>query len=96
LRFVCVTTGKPVEYEVPGDARTLSDFWSRTLLRSCRHCGQVHRFAFRAAYIEGILAKPELKIEVTPSPAPSQSFRRQSSLRQSSQRKPSRDNPSSR
>ena len=56
LRFECPVTGKPVDYEVPGDAGTLKDLWSRTLLRSCRHCGQVHRFSFRAAYVTGMLA----------------------------------------
>ena len=56
LRFECSTTGKPIDYEVPGDARTLKDLLPRTLLRHCRHCGQVHRFSFRAAYVAGILA----------------------------------------
>ena len=37
LRFECAATGKLVDYEVPGDAGTLKDLWSRTLLRSCRH-----------------------------------------------------------
>jgi hypothetical protein len=49
-------SAKPIDYEVPGDARTLQDLWSRTLLRHCRHCGEVHRFSFRAAYVAGILA----------------------------------------
>jgi hypothetical protein len=56
LRFECPATRRPVDYEVPGDAGTLKEFWSRTLLRSCRHCGQVHRFSFRNAYVTGILA----------------------------------------
>jgi hypothetical protein len=57
LRFLCVATGQLVDYEVPGDARTLKDLWSRTLLRSCSHCGQVHRIAFRSAYVAGVLAE---------------------------------------
>ena len=56
LRFECPATRKAVDYEVPGDADTLKDLWSRTLWRSCRHCGQVHRFSFRTAYVAGILA----------------------------------------
>jgi len=56
LRFQCSETGKPIDYEVPGDAGTLKDLWSRTLLRHCRHCGQVHRFSFRKAYVAGMLA----------------------------------------
>jgi len=56
LRFECSETGKPIDYEVPGDAGTLKDLWSRTLLRHCRHCGQVHRFLFRTAYVAGMLA----------------------------------------
>jgi hypothetical protein len=59
LRFLCVATGQPIDYEVPGDAQTLKDLWSRTLLRSCRHCGQVHRVAFRSAYVAGVLADRE-------------------------------------
>jgi hypothetical protein len=55
LRFQCSETGKPIDYEVPGDAATLKDLWSRSLLRHCRHCGQVHRFSFRTAYVAGIL-----------------------------------------
>jgi hypothetical protein len=62
LRFQCTATGKLVDYEVPGDAATLSDLWSRTLLRSCRHCGQVHKFSFRSAYVAGMLAN------ITPHP----------------------------
>jgi hypothetical protein len=57
LRFKCTKTGKPIDYEVPGDADTLKDLWSKTLLRSCCHCGQVHRFAFRSAYVAGMLAE---------------------------------------
>ena len=56
LRFECSETGKSIDYEVPGDTGTLKDLWSRTLLRHCRHCGQVHRFAFRSAYVAGMLA----------------------------------------
>jgi hypothetical protein len=55
LRFECSKTGKPIDYEVPGDARTLKDLWSRSLLRHCPHCGQVHRFSFRTAYVAGML-----------------------------------------
>jgi hypothetical protein len=56
LRFICAATGQPIDYEVPGDVQTLRDLWSRTLLRSCRHCGRVHRVAFRSAYIAGVLS----------------------------------------
>jgi hypothetical protein len=56
LRFECAATGKLVDYEVPGDAGTLKDLWPQTLLRSCGHCGQMHRFAFRSAYVAGLLA----------------------------------------
>jgi hypothetical protein len=55
LRFACSETGKPIDYEVPGDASTLKDLWTRELLRHCRHCGQVHRFSFRTAYVAGVL-----------------------------------------
>jgi hypothetical protein len=55
LRFQCAATGKLVDYEVPGDADTLKDLWSRSLLRHCPHCRQVHRFSFRTAYVDGIL-----------------------------------------
>jgi hypothetical protein len=56
LRFQCAETGKLIDYEVPGDAATLKDLWPRNLLRSCRHCGQVHSFSFRSAYIAGLLS----------------------------------------
>ena len=55
LRFECPATGQMLDYEVPGDAGTLKDLWARTLLRSCRLCGCIHRISFRAAYVAGIL-----------------------------------------
>jgi hypothetical protein len=63
LQFRCATTGKLIDYEVPGDAQTLKDLWPRNLLRSCHHCGQVHSFSFRAAYIAGLLS------DLRPAPA---------------------------
>lgn len=57
LVFTCVSTGKPVEYEVPGDVGTLRELWARELNLTCPHCGEVHRFSFRAAFIEGALAR---------------------------------------
>ncbi len=56
LRFECPTTGGALDYDVPGDAGTLKDLWSRSLMRHCGHCGQVHRFSFRAAYVAGMLS----------------------------------------
>ena len=56
LRFQCVATGKLVDYEVPGDAQTLKDLWTKKLMRSCCHCGRVHSFSFRTAYIAGVLS----------------------------------------
>lgn len=58
LRFDCEETGKSFDYGVPGDAATLKDLWSRELMLSCPHCRQVHRLAFRPAYIRTILDGP--------------------------------------
>lgn len=56
LVFTCEAIGKPVEYEVPSDATTLRELWTRDLRLTCPHCGDVHRFPFRAAFIEGALS----------------------------------------
>ena len=63
LQFSCPATGQPVEYETPGDARTLKDLWARELLVTCPHCGKVHRFPFRDAYVRGMLTAPGGELE---------------------------------
>jgi hypothetical protein len=55
LQFQCETTGGLVEYEVPSDAGTVKDLWQRQLMLNCTHCGEVHGFAFRDAFIRGAL-----------------------------------------
>ena len=52
LQFRCPDTRRPVAYEAPGDARTLKDLWARQLFVTCPHCGQIHRFSFRDAYVQ--------------------------------------------
>jgi hypothetical protein len=58
LQFRCPDTEQPVAYEVPGDAQTLKDLWARQLFVTCPHCAKVHRFAFRDAYVQGMLRAP--------------------------------------
>ena len=55
LHFTCETTGEVVAHELPGDAATMKDLWSRPLMLNCPHCRQVHGFEFRAAYIRSAL-----------------------------------------
>ena len=55
LQFTCETTGRLVTYELPSDATTVKDLWSRRLMLNCPHCGHVHGFAFRPAFIRGAL-----------------------------------------
>src|SRR5215475_13873115 len=55
LQFECETTGGLVEYEVPSDASTVKDLWQRKLMLNCPHCGDVHGFAFRPAFIRSAL-----------------------------------------
>jgi hypothetical protein len=61
LRLACETTGQRIEHEVPSDVGTLRDLWDRKLELTCPHCGQVHRFSFRTAFIEGALATGSLE-----------------------------------
>jgi hypothetical protein len=63
LKFRCPDTARPVGYEVPGDARTLKDLWARQLFLTCPHCGKVHCFSFREAYVQGMLTAPGSELE---------------------------------
>ena len=56
LQFTCETTGGTLEYDFPRDAAAVRDLWARELELSCRHCGQVHRFGFRSAFLDSALA----------------------------------------
>jgi hypothetical protein len=56
LVFTCPGTGKLVEYEVPSDAAAVQQFWSRRLDLTCPHCRELHHFAYREGFIEGVLA----------------------------------------
>jgi len=56
LQFTCPTTAHPIGYDVPSDAASVRDLWAQKLCLSCPHCGEVHRFAFRAAFLEAALA----------------------------------------
>jgi len=55
LQFTCETTGRLVTYELPSDATTVKDLWNRRLMLNCSHCGHVHGFAFRPAFIRNAL-----------------------------------------
>jgi hypothetical protein len=55
LQFTCETMGRLVTYELPSDATTVKDLWSRRLMLNCPHCGHVHGFAFRPAFIRSVL-----------------------------------------
>jgi hypothetical protein len=63
LRFTCQGTGKSFDHDVPGDAETLRDLWPQHLMLSCPHCGEVHGFSFRTAYVQAMLAEPRLSFE---------------------------------
>jgi hypothetical protein len=58
LHFTCGTTGLLVEYEVRSDPRVIRELWPQALSLSCPHCDEVHRFAFRTAFIRGAIAAP--------------------------------------
>jgi len=55
LHFTCAATGKKLDYDVPNDAATLKSLWSRQLELSCPHCGEVHGFTFRTAYLRAVI-----------------------------------------
>jgi hypothetical protein len=55
LQFTCEPTGGLVTYELPNDATTVKDLWSRRLMLNCPHCDHVHSFAFRQAFMRGAL-----------------------------------------
>jgi hypothetical protein len=55
LHFACSATGKKLDYDVPSDADTLKSLWSRQLMLSCPHCGEVHGFSFRTAYLRAVI-----------------------------------------
>lgn len=55
LHFACPVTGKNFDHDVPGNAATLKDLWSRQLMLRCPHCPEVHDFPFRAAYVRAVL-----------------------------------------
>jgi hypothetical protein len=55
LKFTCEKTGGLVAYELPNDVNTVKHLWNRRLSLNCPHCGHVHGFAFRPAFIRGAL-----------------------------------------
>ena len=63
LQLPCPATDQPVAYEAPGDAQTLKDLWARELFVTCPHCGKVHRFSFRDAYIRGMPTAPGSELD---------------------------------
>lgn len=60
ISFICEATKKTIDYEIPRDAGKLRVLWAQSLRLSCRHCGQIHHFDFRSAFIENVLAADTL------------------------------------
>jgi hypothetical protein len=56
LTFVCPATRQELEYRVEVDAHTLVKRWSKNLKCRCPYCKSVHSFAFRAGYVDGMMA----------------------------------------
>jgi hypothetical protein len=56
LRFLCPSTHHELRYQLQADAQTLVKRWSKTLKCRCPYCHCLHRFPFRAGYVDGMIA----------------------------------------
>jgi hypothetical protein len=54
--IACPTTGATLEFEVPGDDRTLLELWQHEINVTCPECGDLHGIPYRRAYAAGVLA----------------------------------------
>jgi hypothetical protein len=65
LFFHCPQTGLSVPTGIGTDVATLRRFWQTKFDVDCPHCGKVHRFGVREAFLDGALT------DFTDRPAPS-------------------------
>jgi hypothetical protein len=56
LKFLCPSTKRELQYHLQADARILVKRWSKNLKCRCPYCKSLHSFAFRAGYVDGIVA----------------------------------------
>ena len=55
LLFTCPKTGQPAPTGIETDVQSLRALWRRTLKLDCPHCGEVHEFTVREAYLNSAL-----------------------------------------
>jgi hypothetical protein len=55
LLFSCPKTGRQVPTGIKTDVQSLRALWRRKLKLECPHCGEVHEFSVREAYLNSAL-----------------------------------------
>ena len=56
VRFLCPKKNELIVTDIPATREVLQEHWSKVISCRCPHCGEIHSFSVRDAYIDGILS----------------------------------------
>jgi hypothetical protein len=56
VRFLCPKKNELVVTDIAPTREVLQEHWSKVISCRCPHCGEIHSFSVRDAYIDGILS----------------------------------------
>ena len=56
VRFFCPKKNELVVTDIAPTREVLQEHWSKVISCRCPHCGEIHSFSVRDAYIDGILS----------------------------------------
>jgi hypothetical protein len=55
VQFLCPKKNELIVTDLPATSEVLQENWSKVMSCHCPHCGEVHSFSVRDAYIDGVL-----------------------------------------
>jgi RNase P subunit RPR2 len=56
VRFLCPKKNELIVTDIAATCEVLQEHWSKVISCRCPHCGEIHSFSVRDAYIDGILS----------------------------------------
>jgi hypothetical protein len=59
VRLLCPRKSALIIIDIPATREVLQDHWSKQTSCRCPHCGELHSFSVREAYINGVLHATE-------------------------------------
>jgi hypothetical protein len=60
VQFLCPKKNELIVTDLRATSEVLQENWSKVISCHCPHCGDVHSFSVRQAYIDGVLRVTEL------------------------------------